>query len=1124
MRYVVKSAGRQPGAAPQCFRVPGFWLCVVGCLVGAVSADDVQVQIYLNEIKPLLRANCYACHGPLKQEAGLRLDSGRLIRQGGDSGSVVDLDDVNNSLILQRISAADEAERMPPEGDPLTARQISRLRGWIAGGAQWPLGERAQQNPREHWAFQPIDEVSTPDSDNANPIDAFVRRRLKRESIDPAPPAAPYELVRRMFLDLHGLPPTPAELQRWRTKITRDPGSVSELADFLLSSPRYGERWAQHWLDVVRYADTHGFEVNTARPHAWRYRDYVIQALNDDKPYDQFVFEQLAGDSEGEDAATGFLVAAPVLLPGQIGKDEASKRLARQDSLDEIIVGTSATFLGLTIGCARCHDHKFDPITQKEYYAMQAFFAGVEYGDRRIYDETEKSRQVESRKLAPQIEKLKVVLRRFEPAAFAGRTLIIDDEDMEHVSPHKTKIGHGANPEGTQRGYKNDTGSADRYANLSQGRYTHWNNVAGEDVLSWRPRVAGRYRTWISWGLQDGKDHTSDARYLVDRDGDLETKHDQTEIARIDQRRFADNSSCESEFAPLWSGLKDVGLHDWTKSTRLVLRGGETGAKLTADVIVLQEAAANDRWANLPLLRDPVNPVRNIERFAPISAKFLRFTVLQTIDDNLHEPCIDELEIFGPGDSPVNVAGQSDAIRLTSSGNYSETGIHQIKHINDGKFGNSHSWISNEKGGGWIQFELPEAKTIDCVAWGRDREGEFKDRLAVKYHIDVSLDGKIWTTVARSEDRVSIGTPVDRTRSLVREARPSERANLPTLLDRLESLQRRKAKLDEPKLAYAGKFREPDKTHLLHRGDPEQPQDEVQAQIPRILGKLSIGNQASEQQRRIALARWMTDPSNPLTARVMVNRIWQHHFGSGLVDSASDFGLSAARPSHPELLDWLAGQFVKSGWSVKAIHRLILSSETFQQSSRIDPRAQSVDGDCRLFWRFPSRRLEAESIRDCMLHVSGELNLQMYGPGFDFFKARGGLSGFPPVQSFSSAELRRMIYAHKIRMEPVPVFGAFDCPDAGQPMPQRGQSTTPVQTLNLFNSEFVIDQAAKFASRLKSESPQSIDKQIVSAFYYAFGREPTASEQTASNKVVTEHGLTTLCRVMFNSNEFLFMP
>ena len=275
----------------------------------------------------------------------------------------------------------------------------------------------------------------------------------------------------------------------------------------------------------------------------------------------------------------------------------------------------------------------------------------------------------------------------------------------------------------------------------------------------------------------------------------------------------------------------------------------------------------------------------------------------------------------------------------------------------------------------------------------------------------------------------------------------------------------------------------------------------------------------------MALARWIGSESNPLTARVLVNRIWQYHFGRGLVDTASDFGRNGTKPSHPELLDWLAIEFIRGGWSIKRLHRLILNSATYQQSSRYLGNAAAIDDQSRLLWRFPPRRLEAEAIRDGMLAVSGTLNLKMGGPGFNFFKSRGGLSGFPIVDSFRDDGMRRMIYAHKVRMERAPVFGAFDCPDAGQATPRRSRAITATQALNLFNSKFVIDQSAAFAARVRSEvGSEDQGARITRAFQLAFGRNPTASERASAAGAVNEHGLATLCRALFNSNEFIFMP
>jgi hypothetical protein len=279
-----------------------------------------------------------------------------------------------------------------------------------------------------------------------------------------------------------------------------------------------------------------------------------------------------------------------------------------------------------------------------------------------------------------------------------------------------------------------------------------------------------------------------------------------------------------------------------------------------------------------------------------------------------------------------------------------------------------------------------------------------------------------------------------------------------------------------------------------------------------------------EQERRRALADWIASPANPMTARVMVNRIWQGHFGTGLVETPSDFGRNGAKPSHPELLDWLASEFVRSGWSVKHMHRLIVLSAAYRQSNRIEPAAQKRDADDRLLWRYPSRRLEAEAIRDSMLAVSGRLNLKMYGRGFDLFDKRGGLTGFEPVESFSGEGLRRMIYAHKVRREREAVFGAFDCPDAGQSTARRRESTTPIQALNLFNSRFTIDESAALAARVERESGDGATAEVRHIYRLALSREPDATELHDAEPVVRDYGLATLCRALFNSNEFLDLP
>ena len=1111
---------------------------IMSCLAMYVTNGHCFAQVheveYVSDIKPILKSKCYSCHGAIKQEGGLRLDTVAFMKTGGDSGPAIATDDLPRNLLLHRIQA-DGEERMPPEGEPVSPEQIQRITLWLNNGAKAPENEQPQTNPDTHWAFQPLmEQVSL---GGAHPVDAFIDRRLSDAGLHRSIPAAATALVRRMFFDLHGLPPSPDQIDKWRTKLNADSreSAVPALIDDLLKSPRYGERWAQHWLDVVRYADTHGYEVNTPRPNAWPYRDYVIRAFNEDRPYDRFVFEQLAGDTVGEDAATGFMVAAAALLPGQIGKDEESKRLARQDELDEIIVGTTATFLGMTVGCARCHDHKFDPIPQTDYYAMQAFFAGVDYGDREIRRSNSDEHEATIRNLQATVDTARRQLDEFTPTAFGGRTIVIDDEDLDQVTSLSAKNGHGTNPAGTGRGYRDDVGDRERMGNLSRSRYTWWDNHPGEDVFTWNLSAEGHFRLWISWGVHGSGVHTRDARYVLDFDGDLKTKDDQREIAQADQYYFAGQNEGDSEKKPLWSGLLDTGTHELTASTKLILRGGETGTGITADVVVLQEVNPSnvgtaDKKSNLPHLRAPVSPLKNVERFPATKARFVRFTTFATNENNRYQPCIDELEIFSSDDSLRNVALAEYGTKPTSSGNYSETGKHQLKHINDGRYGNSYSWISNERGMGWVQLEFQKPETINRIEWARDRDGKFKDRLPIRYEITSSADGVTWTTLATSGDRKLEGVPHNDVNSLLRYAGDVNGVDVAALATKLTKTEKQLADLRKPQMAFAGRFREPSTTFVLNRGDPEQPTVEITPRALSQISSLKLPNDSSDEQRRIALAQWIASPENPLTARVIANRVWQYHFGIGLVATPSDFGLNGARPSHPKLLDWLASELINSGWSIKHLHRLIMTSETYQQSARSEQRLsteqsqQQIDANNRLLWRFPSRRLEAEAIRDSILSVSGQLNLETGGPGFNFFKSRGGLSGFPPVEDFTTNELRRMIYSHKIRMERVPVFGAFDCPDAGLPTPRRCQSTTAIQALNLFNSPFVIEQANRLAERITRDHPESVDLQISRAFELAVGRHPTASETSAVGEVVRVHGLPTLCRALFNSNEFLFIP
>ena len=914
---------------------------------------------FVKDIQPILSKSCLKCHGPEKQKNGFRVDVKSVAMKGGDTyGVAIKPGKSAESPLIRYVAGLEDDMLMPPKGDPLTPEQIGLLRAWIDQGADWPESASAKVDDpvKDHWAFKPLAKPPVPvitspaaaASRIRNPIDAFVTAKLAEQGLTLSPEADRRTLIRRLYFILDGLPPTPEEVAAFVAD-TR-PDAYEQLVDRLLASPRYGECWGRHWLDVIPFGETHGFEVNTPRENAWPYRDYVIQAFNNDTPYPRFMLEQLAGDTVGVDAATGFIVAAAALLPGQIGKDEESKLKARQDELNDMIAGSGGAFLGLTLHCARCHDHKFDPVSQNDYYAIQAIFAGVRHGERPL-------------------------------------------------------------------------------------------------------------------PTPDWERHKADAPAI------------RAKLDAAEMRLF--------EFEPLAS---------------------TNGAK--------------------GLRRAPVNARSNVDRFAPMLARALRFTILATNENNRYEPCLDELEVFTADPRrPGNVALASAGAKVSASGTYPNSNKHRLEHLNDGAYGNDRSWISNTIGKGWVAVEFAKPETIDVVRWSRDREEVFRDRLPVDYRIEIETPEGEWRLVATSQDRAALSDK--KTKPGIPPGLDGERlAAYHEAMGEATELQAKLRAVTEPPMVYAGRFEQPAPTHKLYRGDATQPREQVTPGAVTALGPpLQLPADAPERERRLAFARWLGDPRNPLPARVLVNRLWQYHFGEGIVSTPNDFGHNGARPTHPELLDWLAGEFVDSGWSIKHMQRLIVLSATWRQASAPRPEAMHKDAGSRLLWRFPPRRLDAEAIRDEMLSASGVLDLRMGGPGYSAFAPNFNyVRVYDPKPDYGPSDWRRMVYQTKVRMAQDSTFGAFDCPDAGQASPKRSRSTTPLQALNLFNSGFVTQQADLFAARLQRDSGDDVSRQVRRAFQLAFNRDPDAEESRVCETLARDHGLPTLCRVLLNSNEFLFIP
>ena len=904
------------------------------CLLAASSRIALADVNYAAEILPILKEHCIDCHGPEVQESKLRLDTLVFALRGGDSGEPVIVPGSSaRSHLIERVTNANDKLRMPPDAQPLPPEKVAALRAWIEDASLWVAArDELSKKKSDHWSFQPLRRPQVPELGGGQAIDGFILSRLRQAKLTLSPIADKRRLIRRLYLVMHGLPPAPHEVEAYIQDDRSD--AWARLVERVLDSPRYGERLATHWLDLVRFGETNGFETNRERPNAYPYRDWVIQAFNVDKPYDQFVREQIAGDALGEPIGTGFLVAGPNDIVK--GQDPLLGLMQRQDELADIVNATGTAFLGLTTGCARCHNHKFDPILQTDYYALQAVFAGVEHAEKELPLSPAKKAQAEVR--AQQIQQLR--------------------RDLANYAKHQ----------GT---------------------------------------------------------------------------------------------------------------------------------------------------------RDPVSSVENIEPIvqqAKFAAKFIRFTINAT---NASEPCIDELQVFVGNE---NVALASSGAKSTSSGDF-EHPLHKLEHLNDGQFGNSRSWIASGASSSWAQIEFAEPALVDRIVWGRDRKGQFTDRVATDYRIELSTDGTNWTLAASSADRLPLVKDKTEIAQYNLEGLSAAEAQaVRNSVAKMQALEESRRQLLSSSNVYAGKFVQPADTHRLYRGDPTAPREVVNPGAIESLTSLKLQADAPEQRRRLELANWITSRDNPLTARVMVNRLWQFHFGIGLVDTPSDFGANGTLPTHPELLDWLACEFIDSGWSIKELHRLILMSKTWQQDSRPREDAMAVDASSRLIWRFPTRRLEAEGIRDCILASTDKLDLQSGGPGFSAFEVEvENVRHYFPKKDYGSTDWRRMVYMTKVRMEKDSIFGVFDCPDGSQVTPRRNRSTTPLQALNLLNSRFVLQQAELFAERIQHER-EFLEAQVVWSYEVCFGRECDAAELKDAKQFIVQQGWVQFARALFNANEFVFIP
>ena len=851
-------------------------------LLGAATAHaQTEPVTFSDDIRPIFERTCWNCHGSVSQLSDLDLRTRETTLEGGTRGPALVPGRADESR-LYRVVAGLDNPAMPMGGDSLTAAEIEAFRRWIDDGAHWEdaASATAARSPfedsvlpegaRDYWAFQLPTRPPVPASSTfEHPIDRFLEEARREAGVTAGPKADPLTRLRRAYLDLTGLPPTPADVEAFLVDTER--GAWERLIEKLLASPHYGERWGRHWMDVARYADSTGFEQDYVRPNAWRYRDYVINAYNKDKPYNQFLQEQIAGDeldhvTDETRIATGFLRAGPRV---QFREKDNPER--RHDYLDDVLATLGRGVLGMTVHCARCHDHKFDPILQKDYYSLQASIFGYVEIDYPLMDRVD---ALSYRKANADID------ARIEP--LREQITAIEEPHRDRL---KLELIRQRFPENVQR-------AAEKPAE---------ERTAGEQLLA-------------------------------------------AQVLSINppRQRVIDALSADEAARHL---------------------------ELTSQVEAL------DRQ------RPPRPPMAEIVtdgdyRFAP----------------------------DGPGDEVIG---------------------------------------------------CPECRTPP------DEPGTF----------------------------------------LAEEGGPPYEAPPSYFLNRGDPFT-------------LGSEMSPGFLSVATYGDP--PTD-----IPRPDGRTS--------GRRLALAEWITSTDNPLTARVAVNRIWHHHFGRGIVRTLDNLGKMGDLPTHPELLDWLAIEFVNRGWSVKEMHRLLMTSEAYQMvSAHDDPAALATDPENQYLWRYRPQRLEAEAVRDAIMMTSGAIDLAVGGkPIFPFVPAEilktSEGKGHWDNQPDGPDVWRRSVYVFRRRSLGFPFFDTFDLPDQNQTSAARNVSTVPTQALTLMNNEFVLNQAELFAARLEHEAPGDVDRQVELAYRIALTRPPTEDEAEVAKALVGEQSLVDLAHVMMNLNEFLYL-
>jgi mono/diheme cytochrome c family protein len=1242
----------------------GFVL-IAGCCGlsgGSASAADRE-DFFEAKIRPILLGTCFRCHGADKTSGELRIDSREMLLKGGESGPAIVPGKPEESLLIRAIRRQDDVSAMPPEKDKaLRADQITDFVAWVKAGAVWP--ERsAKFVAAKHWAFEPLRDVVAPDVHDKvwikTSVDPFILARQEAAGARPAPTADKLPLLRRATFDLTGLPPTPEEVAAFMKDTS--PAAFERVVDRLLKSPAYGERWGRHWLDVVRYADTAGETADYPVPQAWRYRNYVIDSFNDDKPYDEFLREQIAGDvlaNQGPTeryaervTATGYLA-----ISRRFGFDsENYHHLTIQDTIDTL----GQSVLGLSLGCARCHDHKFDALSMQDYYALYGIFDSSRYS----FPGSEQKSKVRSlaplvppseshakwrdyerrvaaltNRLASQKQPLPAAVLRplgdidgdFElqaPAAGGSNGVLVPPWLYEGKiavtaaaqSPFKNlhalgKVGASVPADArpyriTQAIHPSRDSSAVLHVNLdfrvsapdaaAKGRHrftlgalgkvpavemvisseqislrqgetieqlsalkpNQWHNL--QLALDLKERtLSGRIGTPGEVSEFTGKAFASDASGVIDSVVFSSLDPQETKSPAIELDNFGVQ---DVPLAPVSTDPPPLAVSDPAADPVALTEQLQALTGIDGDL----ELQTNDAPP-----ASPWNPGPNsVVKLGAKSQSPYR-NIFATGELGMHMPNRGEYDGFGLTLSNVKPAADSRLFvafdfRCASKdaggdGSWRYYLGHGPGHsaavelfFNAKEFfrrsGDAREVVGPLAVGQWYQVELTldlKAKTYAGTLASPDGNTDFTG------HFATGWDGAIDYTFIDSYGHIGGVRPSLDADNFVVGDKALPPLDAPPVKGAEASLAKRRTKAAELRaqlaalqgntesekqelnqllaegpfpLAYGMAEGTPHNVRMQLRGEPNQPGDEIPRGFIKVLGGGPLAAETAGSGR-LELAQWLTRPENPLTARVMVNRIWQYHFGRGIVQTPNDFGVRGLPPTHPELLDHLATQFIRSGWSVKAMHRLIMLSATYQQASDSTANAASPD----LYSSFARRRLSAEEIRDAVLVISGELDTSLAREHPFPSPISWGYTQHGPFSAVYDHN-RRSVYLMTQRLKRHPFLALFDGADPNATTAQRLATTVPTQALFFLNDPFIHAKAEKWAQRLIAASAGE-QQQIDSAWLQAIGRAPTESERTEATEFLAAYraelassgpdnaalrAMAAYLRTIIGSNEFL---